>query len=127
MFGCFFLIFRSITSFIFGIVIFLGFFAFLMMTTFRDNFLTAEFYTESLAENNVYNRIYDEVLPDEDFADTTSELLGDIKDVPQSDIKQVTREIIPPEYLQDEVEGAIIGHHRLSEQRDRYPGGVHTL
>ena len=108
MFGCFFIIFRSVASLILGLVFFFAFLAFLMVDNFRDNFLTAEFYTDSLSENDAYNRIYDKVLLDPEFEDTTRELLGDI-DVPQDDIADVAREIIPPDYLRDQTEGAVHG------------------
>ena len=87
---------------------FSGLLAFLLVNNFRDNFLTAEFYTDSLSENDVYDRIYDQVLLDPDFADTTNELLGDI-DVTQGEIARVAREIIPPDYLQEQVEEAVDG------------------
>ena len=106
MFGCLFSIFRSIASLILGLVIFFAFLGYLLIANVRDNFLTTEFYNESLSENNVYNRIYDEVLLDKEFEDTTSELLGDI-DVAHEDIVDVAREIMPTEYLQEQVEGAV--------------------
>ena len=107
-FGCLLGIFRFFASIILGLAIFLAVLVFLLITNFRDNFLTSEFYTEPLAEHNVYQRIYTEVLVDPEFEDTTAELLGEI-DVPQSDIVKVTEDIIRPEYLQQEVEAAIEG------------------
>ena len=108
MLGCVFTIFRSVASLILGLVIFFGLLVFLVERNVRDNFLTAEFYTESLSENDAYNRIYDEVLLDPEFEDTTDDLLGDI-DISQEDIAGVARDIIPPDYLQDQVEGAVRG------------------
>ena len=81
---------------------------FLLANNVRGNFLSTEFYTSNLSENNVYERIYDEVLLDSEFEDTTSDLLGDI-DVPTEDIAEVAREIIPPEYLQEQVEAGVAG------------------
>ena len=106
--GFVFFIFRSIASLMLGLAIFLGFLSFILVGNVRDKLLTSEFYTESLAENAVYDRIYDEVLLDPEFEDTTQDLLGDV-DVPREDIVGVTREIIEPTYLQEEVEGAITG------------------
>ena len=48
------------------------------------------------------------MLLDDEFSDTTHELLGDI-DVPQSDIADLAREIMTPEHLQKEVEEAVHG------------------
>ncbi len=99
LFGCLLPIIRSIFTLIFGTVIFFAFLGFLLVTTVRDNFLSSDFYIESFAENQIYERIYDEVIVSEDFEDTTAELLGDI-DVPTNDIVDVAKAIITPEYLQ---------------------------
>ena len=108
LFGCLLPIIRSIFTLIFGTVIFFAFLGFLLVTTVRDNFLSSDFYIESFAENQIYERIYDEVIVSEDFEDTTAELLGDI-DVPTNDIVDVAKAIITPEYLQAQVEGAVVG------------------
>ena len=101
-------IFRPIISVTLGLVVFFGLLAFLLVDNVRDNFLVSEFYTENLAANEVYTRFYDEVLLDEEYKDTTEDLLGDVG-VDQKDIADVAREIIPPDYLQEQVEGAIRG------------------
>ena len=108
MFGCLFPILRSAASLILGLVIFFGFLGILLTTNLRDNFLTTEFYTENISDNNAYDRFYNKVLLDTEFEDTTDELLGDVH-VPGEDIVKLVREILPPEYLQDQVEGAIQG------------------
>ncbi len=108
MFGCLFGLFRPLATAVLGIVIFFAFLGFLLANNVRGNFLSTEFYTDNLSENNVYERIYDEVLLDSEFEDTTSDLLGDI-DVPTEDIAEVAREIIPPEYLQEQVEAGVAG------------------
>ena len=107
-FGCLMVILRPIFTLIFGIVLFLGCLGFVLVTSVRDNFLTSEFYLDNLAENDVYERIYTEVLLDQEFEDTTQELMGDIQ-VPQADIVGLAKEIIPPDYLQAQVEGAVTG------------------
>ena len=108
MFGCFFFVFRSVATAILMVVVFFALFGFFLADNFRDNFLTAEFYNDNLSDNDVYNRFYDEVLTDPEFDDTTDELLGSV-DIPQEDIVGVAREIIAIDYLQDQVEGAVIG------------------
>jgi len=110
-FGCLLPIIRSVFTLIFGTVIFFAFLVFLMVTTVRDNFLSSDFYTESFAEDRIYDRFYNEVLLDPEFQDTIDELLGDIE-VPIQDIATtggLVAKIIPPEYLQDQVEGAVVG------------------
>ena len=104
--GCLFFIFRTLATLILGLVIFFGFIGFLMANNLRGNFLSTEFYIDNLSENNVYERIYDEVLLDSEFEDTTSDLLGDI-DVPTGDIAEVARDIVTPQYLQEQVEEAV--------------------
>ena len=106
MFCCFFFVFRSLASLILGLVIFIFFAGYLLIDNVRDKFLSAEFYTENLTENDVYERIYDEVLLDPEFKDKTEELVGKI-DVAPDDIADVTRDVISPEYLRAQVEAAI--------------------
>ncbi len=108
MLGCLFGLFRPLATAVLGLVLFFAFLGFLLANNVRGNFLSTEFYTSNLSENNVYERIYDEVLLDSEFEDTTSDLLGDI-DVPTEDIAEVAREIIPPEYLQEQVEAGVAG------------------
>ena len=107
-FGCLLNIFRTVASLVLGLVIFFAFLGFLLVSNFRDNSLSAEFYTDSLSESDIYNRFYDEVLLDPEYEDKTNDLLGDMK-VTQADIADLAREIITPEYLQQEVEGAVRG------------------
>jgi hypothetical protein len=99
---------RSLVSLILGIAIFFAFFAFLLVNNFSDKLLDADIYIETIAEEDTYNRIYDEILLDEELlADTTQDLLGRIEVIDQKDIVKLLREIIPPEYLQEQVEGTI--------------------
>ena len=107
MSGCSFIL-RPIATAILMVVVFFALFGFLLTYNLRDNFLSAKFYNDNLAENDVYNRFYDEVLVDPEFNDTTDELLGNI-DIPQEDIVGVAREIMPADYLQYQVEGAVTG------------------
>ena len=106
--GFLLLILRPVASLVLGLVIFFGFLGFLLASGIRDNFLTDDFYSDNLAENDVYNRFYDEVLLDPEFEDRTDDLLGDI-DIPQGEVSAVAREIVPPEYLREQVEGSITG------------------
>ena len=106
--GCLTWYLRSLVSFILGIAIFFAFLVLLLVSDFSDKLLNSDVYTETLTEQDTYNRIYDEVLLDEDLLDdTTQDLLGGIEVVDQEDIVQLLREIIPPDYLQEQVEGAI--------------------
>ena len=90
-----------------GVVIFVGFLFFLVLNNFSDKLLSADFYKDTIAAEDTYNRIYDEVLVDEELLDKTNEFLGDIQVVSHQDIVDLMREIMPPAYIQDQVEGTI--------------------
>ena len=106
--GCLLGILRPLFSLVFGILLLVACLGFVVINSVRDNFLSSDFYVDTLAENDVYNRIYDEVLTDPEFEETTQDLMGDIE-VPQQDIVGLAKQIIPPDYLQSQVEGAITG------------------
>ena len=105
--GCAMIITRSVVSLVLGVVVFFGFLFLLLLNNFSDKMLSAEFYSDTIAEEDTYNRIYDEVLLDSELENTTSDLLGDFQVVNQVEIVELLREIIPPAYLQSQVEGSI--------------------
>ena len=72
-----------------------------------DKLLSADFYTDTISEEDTYNRIYDDVLLDEELVSTTRDLLGGVQVVSQEEIVQLLREIMSPEYLESETEGAV--------------------
>ena len=90
-----------------GVAVFFGFLFLLLLNNFSDKMLSSDFYIDTIAGEDTYNRIYDEVLLDEELVDTTRDLLGDIQVVSQEDIVMLLRQIVPPEYLQSEVERSI--------------------
>ena len=106
--GCPLLMFRPLASMVLGAVAFLAFFVYLLFTVVGGHFLSADFYTEALAEQEVYARVYDEVLVDPEMEDTTKGLLGNVE-VPQEEVADVARRIMPPEYLQGETERNLDG------------------
>jgi hypothetical protein len=111
---------RALGSTILGILIFLGFLTLLVVNNFSSKLFSADFYTRILNEQDVYNRIYDEVLLDDRLTSDTRGLLGDIQLVTHEEIVRLLREIITPEYLQGQVQENI---HRfidyLNEDSDR--------
>ena len=104
--GCPLLMFRPLASMVLGAVVFLAFFVYLLFNVVNGHFLSADFYADALAEEEVYDRVYDEVLVDPEMEDTTRELLGDL-DVPQEEVADVAKRIMPPEYLRGETERAL--------------------
>ena len=101
------MILRFVATPILGIAIFAGLLLTLVGNNIVDKLLNAEFYTDTIADQNTYNRIYDDVLLDQKAKDKVRELLGDVKVVSPEDIVGLVRGLLPPEYLQSQVEGAI--------------------
>jgi hypothetical protein len=101
------MIIRSVVSLVLGVVIFFGFLFWLLMNNFSDKLLSADFYTDTITGEDTYNRIYDEVLLDAELKETTDDLLGDIQVVTHEEIVGLLKEIVPPAYVQSQVEGSI--------------------
>jgi len=104
--GCLLFILRPIASFVLGIIVFVGLILLVVGGNLTGKLLDPEFYTAVLAEQDAYNRIYTEILVDPGLEQTTQDLLGDIN-VDQADIVPLLRDILPPEYIQAQVEDAI--------------------
>ncbi len=105
--GCALSIVRSVAALILGVVVFFGFLFLLLLNNFSDKLLSAEFYIDTISGQDTYNRVYDEVLLDEELESTTQDLLGGVEVVSHVEIVGLLREIIPPEYLKSQVEGSI--------------------
>jgi len=104
--GCLLFIIRPIVSFFLGLVVFAGLLLTLVSGNLSSKLLDPGFYIQLLQQQDVYNRIYTEVLIDPALQETTSDLLGDIEVDPE-EIVSLLQQIIPPEYLQSQVEEAI--------------------
>ena len=105
--GCFFSIFRAAVALVLSVVIFVGFALSLLSNNFFDKLLSADFYKNTISAEDTYTRIYEEVLVADELKDKTSELLGGIEVASRSDTTELLREIIPPLYVQEQVEEAI--------------------
>ena len=105
--GCVFSISRAAVALVLNVLIFMGFALSLVSDNFSDKLLSADFYKNTIADEDTYNRIYEEVLVADELEDKTSELLGDIQVASHSDTVELLRKIIPPMYLREQVEGAI--------------------
>ena len=104
--GCLLWILRPIASFVLGIIVFAGLILMAVGGNLTGKLLDPDFYSGTLAEQDTYNRIYTEILVDPDLEQTTKDLLGDIN-VDQADIVPLLRDVLPPEYIQAQVEEAI--------------------
>ena len=98
------LLFRALAGLILGLVIFAGLIYFLVLVNFTQRLVTPEVYEEAISQTNAYNRIYDEVLVDEDLEGQTGNLLGDIDVEVHDEAVEVLKEVMPPAYLQEQTE-----------------------
>ncbi len=98
---------RPVLTLVLGVLFFVAFFWWVLQGNVTDKLLTAEFYTDTISQEDAYNRIYDEVLLDEELEDTTQDLLGGVQVVSQEESVALLRDILPPEYLQSQTEDAI--------------------
>ena len=67
---------RAGAGLVLGVVIFVGFLFFLILNNVSDKLLSADFYKNTIAAEDTYNRIYTEVLVDEELKDRTQERLS---------------------------------------------------
>ena len=105
--GCIVPIIRAGAGLVLGVILFVGFPLSLVDGNVSDKLLNTEFYGNIIAAESTYNRIYEEVLVDDELRETTNRLLGNINVVSQQETVGLLRQTIPPKYLQEEVEGSI--------------------
>jgi len=105
--GCIVPILRAGSGLVLGVVLFVGFALSLVDRNVSEKLLNAEFYGDIIAAESTYNRIYDEVLVDDELKETTNRLLGNINIVSRQETGDLLRQTIPPEYLREEVEGSV--------------------
>ncbi|MDA1128688.1 MAG: hypothetical protein O2913_08320 [Chloroflexi bacterium] len=98
---------RAGAALLLGVVIFVGFLFFLVLNNLSDKLLNADFYADTISGQDTYNRIYAEVLLDDELVDRAREFLGDIEIVTHQDIVDQLRKVVPPDYIQDQVEDNI--------------------
>ena len=105
--GCLIPLFRAFVALVLFVIIFVGFLSYLIVNNVAGKLLSADFYTNTLESEDTYNRIYNDVLLDGELEQTTGRLLGDIQIASHQEVVELLREIMPPEYIQSEVEAAI--------------------
>ena len=98
------MIIRFIATPVLGMAIFAGLLVMTLENTISDKLLNTGFYTHTIAQQNAYNRIYDDVLRDQKTKNKVQELLGDIKVLRPEDIVDLSQEVLTPEYLHAQVE-----------------------
>jgi uncharacterized membrane protein YgdD (TMEM256/DUF423 family) len=95
---------RSVAATILGLLIFVSFLSFFLVSNITGKVLDDATYTQILSQQDTYNRLYDEVLPDPRLSRITSGLIGNIQLVSHLEIASIIRRIAPPDFLQAEVE-----------------------
>ncbi len=99
-------IIRPLLTIILGIAVFVGVGLLMAERVLSTKLLNAEFYTGIITEHDTYNRIYDEILVDEEVRGISEEHLP-IEVVSHEDLVMIIQGIAPPEYLREQVEGGI--------------------
>ncbi|MBM3925976.1 MAG: hypothetical protein FJ320_08315 [SAR202 cluster bacterium] len=99
---------RAFGSLVFGCLVLGAFIAYLGSNAVEDVFLHPEAYKGALEEEDVYNRVYDELLVDAQFQDKARSVMGGYE-IPPQDVASLSREVLPPAYLQAQVEAAADG------------------
>ena len=79
----------------------------LLITQINGTFSNPEFYNEQLEKADVYNFVYDKVVPAalEEINTESSDFHIDVQAI-QGDVAAAARKIVPPEWLQAQVESA---------------------
>ena len=98
---------RALAGLVLGLAVFAGLLYLLVLVNFSQRLVESEVYDIAISDTDAYNRIYDEVLVDEALKDTKGKLLGYVNFPTSDDAAEVLREIMPPDYLQEETEGNI--------------------
>ena len=97
---------RPLLTFILGLVVVVAVSILTVDWLVSSKLLNADFYAEIIAGQDTYNRIYDEVLVEDDVRRASGELFPTGL-VSHEDIVGILRDIAPPEYLREQVEGVI--------------------
>lgn len=89
-----------------GLLVVLGFVAFVATGAVRGKLVSKGFFEEQLREQKVYDRLFDDLVEDPAFKPQLESLFGGI-DVAPEDVKDQIKNIVKPEYIQDLVESGI--------------------
>ena len=97
---------RPLLTVTLGLVVFVAVGILTVDRVVSNKLLNADFYTEIISQQDTYNRIYDEVLLEDDVRRASGELFP-AELVSHEDLVGIIRNVVPPEYLRGQVEGAI--------------------
>lgn len=89
-----------------GLLMVVGFIAFVATGAVRGKLISKGFYETELREQKVYDRLFDDLVQDPAFAPQLDALFGGIN-VAKEDVAAQVKNVAKPEYIQDLVESAI--------------------
>ena len=95
---------RPLLTFTLGLVVFLAVGVLTVDRLVSSKLLNADFYADIIVEQDAYNRIYDEVMFDDEVRRASSQLFP-TELVSHEDLVGIFRDVAPPEYLREQVEG----------------------
>ena len=101
------LLVRGLASLFLGAVMLVAFLVFLLLNNLSAKLYDSQFYIQTLREQDAYSRFYNDVLLDEAVERTAEAVLGGAPVVIKEDLQPLLREIIPPAYLQQQVEANV--------------------
>ena len=96
-------ILRSVLSFVLGLLVFGAFLAYLVIGVL-DGLFNDRIYADALTEQDAYQRLYSEVLPDPGFESLFKEWFERVPAVSHSEQVELLKQVAPPAYLQEQVE-----------------------
>ena len=98
---------RTAAGTVLGLAVFTGLLIILVGVNFTQRLDDSGAYATAFSEAGAYGRIYDEVLVDDALKEQTGRLLGNIEMETHSEVVEVLREVMPPDYLREQVEANI--------------------
>lgn len=112
-------ILRAIASILFALCFYVSIALLLFHINLRA-MLDDKIYAESLAGQNVYQRIYTDVLTPENLRQIWEEASGDTKILSSDELRDLFQTVAPPEYLQVQVEAnlAFLSSYVTGESED---------
>ncbi|MDE2938945.1 MAG: hypothetical protein OXR67_08500, partial [Chloroflexota bacterium] len=98
---------RAAASILLGLAVFAGLLTLLIGVNVTQRLDDSEVYAGAFSEARAYDRIYDEILLDEALKERIGGLLGNIEIAAHDEVVDVLRDVLPPEYLREQVEANI--------------------
>ncbi len=99
---------RAFGTLVLGAVVFFALLGFLVARESKGHLLEVGFYTEELREAGFYDRVYTELLADPGIREQARRLTGGLETT-EAEREALVREVLPPAYLADQIDGALEG------------------